>query len=419
LRRDSEPSNMSSAFPSILSFDSSPRSAYLHIPFCRRRCFYCDFPISVVGDKRHGDDSPAIQHYVAQLGREIQLTVQGRSQNSSGQAPLQTVFFGGGTPSLLSAKQLGQILAELEQAFGIAPGAELAIEMDPGTFDLSKVRDYVALGINRISLGSQAFQPELLAACGRTHKVEDIYASVELLRRAGVENFSLDLISGLPQQTVADWQRSLEAVVEIGPAHVSAYDLVIEPTTVFGKRYQAGVGPLPEDEATAEMYRLAQGILTAAGYGHYEVSNYARPGFQCRHNRVYWENRTYYGFGMGAASFVGGRRFGRPRTRREYFAWLEDLERGKADGGELLTGEDVLLESLMLGLRLAEGVALSGLEDGFGMSVLERVLATVRPFEEQGWVVLDGGRLRLTDPEGLLFSNSVLASLFEVLEDEE
>ena len=393
---------------------TAPTSAYLHIPFCRRRCFYCDFPISVVGDKRHGEDSPSISQYVEQLIKEIQLTAQQQPHV----ARLKTIFFGGGTPSLLSVGQLGSILAALEEQFGIEAGAELAIEMDPGTFDLAKVEGYRRLGISRISLGSQAFQAELLAACGRTHGVDDIYASVELLRRAGVENFSLDLISGLPQQTVADWRASLEAVVAIGPAHVSAYDLVIEPTTVFGKRYEAGVGPLPEDETTAEMYRLAQGTLTAAGYGHYEVSNYAKPGFQCRHNRVYWENRTYYGFGMGAASFVDGRRFGRPRTRREYFDWLEQLEEGKAEQGELLTVEDRLLESLMLGLRLAEGVALSGLEEVFGAVALGKVLETVGPFEVEGWVVVDGGRLRLTDPEGLLFSNTVLASLFEALEDE-
>lgn len=393
--------------------NQAPTSAYLHIPFCRRRCFYCDFPISVVGDKRHGDDSPSINQYVEQLIREIKLTTREQPE----WVPLQTVFFGGGTPSLLSVGQLGQVVEALEQSFGIQAGAELAIEMDPGTFDLAKVEGYRKLGINRISLGSQAFQPELLAACGRTHGVADIYASVELLRQAGVENFSLDLISGLPKQAIADWQASLDAVVEIGPAHVSAYDLVIEPTTVFGKRYEAGVGPLPEDEATAEMYRLAQTTLTVAGYGHYEVSNYAKPGFQCRHNRVYWENRTYYGFGMGAASFVDGRRFGRPRTRREYFDWLEQLEEGKAEQGELLTAEDRLLETLMLGLRLAEGIALSGLEEAFGAVALAKVLETVKPFEEQGWVAVEGQRLRLTDPEGLLFSNAVLASLFEALED--
>lgn len=394
---------------------SDATSAYLHIPFCRRRCFYCDFPISVVGDKRHGEAAPAINQYVAQLVREIQLTGQGRSRPLPGPA-LQTIFFGGGTPSLLAVTQLGAILEALEQAFGIAAGAELAIEMDPGTFDWAKVQGYLALGINRISLGSQAFQPDLLAACGRTHQVEDIYTSVALLRRAGLDNFSLDLISGLPGQSLADWRASLEAAIALQPTHVSAYDLVIEPTTVFGKRYAAGIGPLPEDEATAQMYRLAQGLLTEAGYGHYEVSNYAQPGWQCRHNRVYWENRPYYGFGMGAASYTQGRRFARPRTRREYFAWLEDLALGQAELGEPLTPQDRLLETLMLGLRLTEGVALTQLEAAFGAAVVAQVLKTVQPFVPLGWVSLEEQRLGLTDPEGMLFSNQVLARLFEVLD---
>lgn len=392
----------------------SPTAAYLHIPFCRRRCFYCDFPISVVGDRRWGDDSPGIETYVDALEREIALTAQQQGAIAPPE-PLQTLFLGGGTPSLLSARQLERLVAALDRAFGIAPGAERAIEMDPGTFDLDQVRGYQASGINRISLGAQAFQPELLAACGRTHGVADIYTAVDILRQSGVENFSLDLISGLPNQTLEDWQASLAAVVAIAPPHISAYDLVLEPSTVFGKRYAGGVRPLPEDEATAEMYRLAQARLTSAGYDHYEISNYARPGYQCRHNRVYWENQTYYGFGMGAAAHLNGRRWSHPRTRREYYAWLDDLALGQAEPGELLTANDQLLETLMLGLRLAEGLELAKLEQQFGQPIVEKILATIVPFGAQGWVTINRGRLRLTDPEGLLFSNTVLANLFEAL----
>lgn len=395
----------------------SPTSAYLHIPFCRRRCFYCDFPISVVGDRRWGDSSLAIETYVAALVREIELTAQAQAAIAP-LLPLQTVFWGGGTPSLLSARQLERLMVALDQAFGLDAAAERAIEMDPGTFDGAQLRGYLDSGINRISLGAQAFQPELLTACGRTHQVADIYGAVDLLHQADVQNFSLDLISGLPHQTLDDWQASLEAAVAIAPAHLSAYDLVIEPGTVFGKRYAGGAQPLPADETAAQMYRQAQATLTQAGYDHYEISNYARPGFQCRHNRVYWQNQPYYGFGMGAAAYANGRRWSHPRTRREYYAWLEAFAQGEAALGEPLTANDELLETLMLGLRLSEGIAWSALEAQFGRAIADKISVTLQPYTAQGWVAGDPSSLRLTDPEGFLFSNTILASLFEALEND-
>jgi putative oxygen-independent coproporphyrinogen III oxidase len=270
---------------------SVPTSAYVHIPFCRRRCFYCDFPIAVVGDRASGERSPRITAYLEALGSEIRLT-------PSRGLPLQTVFFGGGTPSLLSSQQLGQILKALDQQFGIAEAAEISMEIDPGTFDLAQLQGYQEIGINRFSFGVQAFESELLRLCGRAHTVEDIANSMQMIQQAQVKNFSIDLISGLPTQSIEQWEKGLAAAIAHQPTHISTYDLTIESGTVFGKRYRPGDRPLPSDETTAEMYRLAHRILTDAGYQHYEVSNYAKPGFQCRHNRVYWENRSFYGFGM-------------------------------------------------------------------------------------------------------------------------
>lgn len=292
-----------------------PTSAYLHIPFCRRRCYYCDFPISVVGGAT-GETSGMIEQYVEALCQEIQTVTIDTE-------PLKTIFFGGGTPSLLSVSQLERILAALNAQFGITDDCEISMEIDPGTFDLRQLQGYQKQGVNRISLGVQAFQDELLRTCGRSHSVVDVYSAVELVHQAGISNFSLDLISGLPHQTLAQWQYSLEAAVKIAPNHISCYDLIVEPVTAFGKQYQPGEKPLPTDENAAQMYRLAQQILTKSGYEHYEISNYAQPDYQCRHNRVYWENRSYYGFGMGAASYVKGYRFTRPRTRREYYQWLK------------------------------------------------------------------------------------------------
>lgn len=406
---------------------SVPSSAYLHIPFCRRRCFYCDFPVFVVGDHKNGDNSGTIQHYVEVVCQEIAITpAQGKT--------LETVFFGGGTPSLLSVEQLGRLLDLLDRQFGIASGAEISMEIDPGTFDKQQIQGYKNAGVNRISLGVQAFQYSLLQACGRSHTVSDIFAAIDLIRQVGFPDFSIDLISGLPTQTLAQWQESLEAGIALAPTHISTYDLTIEPGTAFGRYYQGGIKPLPTDETTAQMYRLAQQVLTGAGYQHYEISNYAQPRHQCRHNRVYWENRPYYGFGMGAASYVQKCRFTRPRKTREYYQWVQQLMETREMDCPQIPVSEVLLETLMLGLRLAEGLSLPILAKQFGEKTLELIWQCLQPYYRQGWVQVvkaDGeavdmldiqklpisGRIRLTDPEGFLFSNTVLADLFSQLGD--
>ncbi|KAM3093404.1 radical SAM family heme chaperone HemW [Phormidesmis sp. 146-12] len=398
-----------------------PRSAYLHIPFCRRRCFYCDFPISVVGDTLNGNNSGTIAHYVNVLCQEIRLT------SGFGQS-LNTVFFGGGTPSLLSVSQLSQILETLDEQFGLATDAEISMEVDPGTFDFEQIVGYRSSGVNRVSLGVQAFQSELLSVCGRTHSVEDVYAAIGLIHQANIENFSLDLISGLPHQTMAQWQDSLEKAIALSPNHLSVYDLTIEPITPFGKHYHPGATPLPTDETAAEMYRVAQHILTAHGYEHYEISNYAQAGYQCQHNRVYWENRSFYGFGMGATSYLQGDRVSRPRKTREYFEWVSKKgERDRLD--PIVPGSsEVLLDTLMVGLRLAEGLSITSLIQQFGESQFNKIWTCLQPYQKIGWVEIlgsqnqpvvvnhqesDRGRLRFTDPEGFLFSNVMLVKLFE------
>ena len=431
-----------------------PSSAYLHIPFCRRRCYYCDFPVFVVGDRKNGENSGTIVQYVAVLCQEIQET-----KNLG--ASLKTVFFGGGTPSLLSVSQLSNILETLDGKFGIAAGAEISIEIDPGTFTLEQLRGYAAAGVNRVSLGVQAFQDELLQACGRSHSVAEIFEAVEIVRSAGIVNFSLDLISGLPHQTLEQWEASLKAAVEISPTHLSSYDLIVEQGTAFGRYFEAGTQPLPADDTAAGMYRLAREILTGAGYEHYEISNYARSGYQCRHNRVYWENRPYYGLGMGAASYVEGRRLTRPRKTQEYYQWVRSISCLNSPATHQIGGEtqqeiypaveqnfqvsenDVLLETLMLGLRLTEGVSLSALTEKFTQQTVDKIWRCLQPYWRQGWVEIisaDGaipygiaplhvtlgeggklplsGNLRLSDPEGFLFSNTILADLFSKLGDD-
>jgi putative oxygen-independent coproporphyrinogen III oxidase len=394
-------------------------AAYIHIPFCRRRCYYCDFPISVVGDQ--GKSSlTMVEDYLAAVIKDIQLTPEPRQ-------PLTTVFFGGGTPSLLSPAQLGQIIQTIALHFGITQDAEISMEIDPGTFDRDRLSGYLVSGVNRFSLGVQTFDEELLKLCGRSHTRADVMRGVEIIKQLGINNFSLDLISGLPYQTLEHCQKSLDQAIAIAPQHLSCYDLVLEPVTAFGKQYQPGKTPLPQDEDTAQMYRLTQQTLTEGGYDHYEISNYAQSGYQCRHNRVYWENKPYYGFGMGAASYLAGKRFSRPRTRREYYGWLAA---GAIIDVSEISSTDYILETLMLGLRLREGVDLTQ----FSSQIRQTILSCILPFWKRGWVeittkggqLIDLGdhhstnepssKLRLTDPEGFLFSNTILAAMFEKLD---
>lgn len=381
-----------------------PRSAYLHIPFCRRRCYYCDFPISVVGDRTDLTHTSMVAEYVDYLCREIK-------QTPTYTQPLQTVFFGGGTPSLLPVKYLGEILEHLEREIGIATDAEISLEVDPGTFDRQQLQAYRNLGINRLSLGVQAFQPELLQVCGRSHTLEDVWQAIALIQEFKEFDFSLDLISGLPHQNLATWADSLERAIQVRPDHLSCYDLVLESVTAFGKRYQSGQQPLPTEQHTARMYKMAQQRLTEAGYEHYEISNYAQPGYQCHHNLTYWQNLPYYGFGMGAASYTNQRRYSRPRTRQLYFSWVAA---GCPIAESPLGATDLILESLMLGLRLAKGVSLVEFEP----VVREKIAQILSPYQQKGYVLFEQDssgkitRISLQDPQGFLISNTILSDLF-------
>ena len=393
--------------------EQSPLAVYIHIPFCRRRCYYCDFAITVTGDRALSNSSTMVIDYINYLQQEIKLTP---STNNS----LQTIFFGGGTPSLLPVAKLEEILTTLDQHLGIAKDAEISMEIDPGTFNKQQLQEYLHLGVNRFSLGVQTFDERLLKVCGRSHDKRDIFTAIELIKELNVDNWSLDLITGLPHQTLEQVERSLEIAIASAPKHLSCYDLVLEPVTAFGKQYHPGEQPLPTENDSAAMYKLTQQMLTNSGYQHYEISNYAQPGYQCRHNRVYWQNESYYGFGMSAASYVDRKRFTRPRTRKEYYSWVEN---GAIIDVAETTKRDRLLETLMLGLRLAEGVSLSRISQEFEPQTVAKILSGLQSYLEQdlGEIITNyhDQRLRLTDPEGFLLSNMILTSLFEIFEQRE
>ena len=416
-----------------------PLSAYIHLPFCKRKCRYCDFPVIAVGMRPDLENKVQdnMTNYVDALCREIAAT---KRLNESG--PLKTLFFGGGTPSLIPPALLEQIISRIEKTYGLSSDAEISIEADPGTFNAAQLRMYKNLGVTRVSVGVQSFNDELLQLCGRAHDVADVYRAIESVYNADMPTWSLDLMSGLPELTESGWQADLEAIIDAAPHHVSVYDLQIEEHTPFAKQYRPGVSPLPSEESATRMYGMASHALRAAGYEHYEISNYAKPGHRCAHNMTYWEGRTYYAFGMGAASYLGGRRFSRPKRIGGYMQWLEDLEaavNGEANkGAAIVPGmelpeesmEDKLTDTIMLRLRLSDGLDLVQLASDYpdGGDVADLIVRCLAEHEERGHVIFereerkDGRRgevvkIRLTDPEGFVVSNDVISDVFVALDE--
>ena len=415
-----------------------PQAAYIHIPFCRRRCYYCDFPITPIGDRALPEHSPMIAEYTDHLLQEIRYFSPLNSLNprtdahpapsSLRSSPLKTLFFGGGTPSLLPTDQIDRILRTLETHYGFAPDIEISMEIDPGTFDLPRLRAWKALGINRYSLGIQSIHDPHLEILGRSHRHTDNLHAIDHLHAADLSNFSLDLISGIPGLTFEQWDSSLTWAIATHATHLSTYDLTIEPGTVFGKQHDKGqLKNLPPEETTAQMYRHASTRLTAAGYPHYEISNHAKPGYESQHNLTYWRTQPFYGFGMGATSFLNDHRINRPRTRNAYYLWLRALP---ARTGEHLTPSplpssspsslpnDRLLETLMMGLRLQEGISLLALNAEYGPTLITQVITILHRYQKQGWTEISPDRIRLTCPEGFLFSNIILIALFQALDIE-
>ena len=380
-----------------------PRSAYVHIPFCHRRCFYCDFPVVPLGDRVDGGTSRSVGEYLGWLAEEIGSSPPG--------PPLSTVYIGGGTPSLLGAAQVARLLALLNHRFGLAPGAEITMELDPDDVCAERLQGYHGAGVNRISLGAQSFDNGLLAATGRRHSRQHIETAVALLKAEGMGRWSLDLVSGLPGLTPALWEATLDAALALSPPHLSIYDLTIGEGTVFDRWLSQGRLCLPPETTTATMLDRAAQRLGAVGLRRYEISSYAVPGHACRHNRVYWGGGHWWGFGMGAASNVAGRRLTRPRTRSGYRAWLHGGD-GKSNGAEPPVSAKERLEDLLItGLRRSEGVNRQRLAQQCALP--PEALTTLSPRLEkdraQGLLCCEGPCLRLSQPQGFRFSNQVLA----------
>lgn len=390
---------------------------YIHIPFCKSRCSYCDFATDVY---RSND---AVERYVDALCDEIQRSEppavaggfsSGRKVRLSKLNPpataggsdlsVETIYFGGGTPSLLTAKQLERILNSIDRKFSVENEIEFTLEMNPATVSLEKLKDFRSLGVNRASFGVQTFNDRALKLLARGHDADDARKTFELLRNAGFDNISFDLIAGLPGQTLADWEQNLTEALKLNPEHLSLYLLEIHEGTPLAEQINSHRQPKPDEDLAAEMYELLLEKTTNAGFEQYEISNFAWRGFESKHNSKYWLLEPVFAFGVSAHSFDGETRRANERDTKAYVSLIEN---GKSS---IIYREEIDLASefVFLGLRMMRGVDLNEIERRFGVNLLSKHAEDLERLISLELIEIGENRLRLT-PKGALFSNEVFA----------
>ncbi len=381
-------------------------AVYVHIPFCIKKCGYCDFLSAPASEQVR-------QAYVGALKQEISGFVKRNEEVLSGYN-VCSVFFGGGTPSLLSAGELSGILKVLREKLVFSADAEITVECNPGTLTREKLSGYRKALINRLSIGLQSADNLELATLGRIHTFEDFLLSYRMAREEGFSNINVDIMAALPGQTVSTYKKTLKAVVGVKPEHISAYSLILEEGTPFYECYGRKAGEkhkgecekcLPDEEDEREMYACTKEILLAAGYHRYEISNYAKERMECRHNICYWDRTSYLGFGLGAASFFDGCRYCNERNLSRY---LHLTERGEQVFGECtrLSIKDGMEEFMFLGLRMTCGVSEDEFLRQFGVGLFDVYGEVIKKHVSLGLLKVEGGRVSLTD-RGIDVSNSV------------
>ena len=367
---------------------TKPTSAYIHIPFCTQICYYCDF--SKVFIKNQPVDS-YLEHLIEEYDSyDIQK--------------LRTLYIGGGTPTALSAPQLAFLLEKLTDKLDLSYLEELTIEANPGDLDEEKIAVLKDSPVNRVSLGVQTFNDRMLKQIGRSHSEKDIYENIANLKKAGFDNISIDLIYALPKQTMEDVKTNVAKAIALDIPHMSLYSLILENHTVFMNRMRRGKLSLPKEDLEAEMFEYIIAELEKAGFEHYEISNFSKPGFESRHNLMYWDNAEYYGIGAGASGYVDGVRYKNHGPIRHY---LQAVEAGNARvQEEVLTLKEKMEEEMFLGLRKKSGVSKKRFEEKFGLSFEDQYGAVVSELTEQGLLVPDKDIVRMTK-KGLFLGDTV------------
>ncbi|MGI8812931.1 MAG: radical SAM family heme chaperone HemW [Pyrinomonadaceae bacterium] len=369
---------------------------YLHIPFCKSRCSYCDFATDVYRT------SEAVERYVSALSKEIAtFATQVRTTDDK----VDAIYFGGGTPSLLNPDQVSRILDAVGTCFDVIPAAEITMEMNPATVTAETLAVYKILGVNRASFGVQTFNDRDLKLLARGHNSDDARHTFQMLRDAGYQNISFDLIIGLPDQSLGDWDRNLDEAWKMDPEHLSLYLLEIHEGTPLAEQIRSERRPLPDEELGAHMYELMLEKIKATDFEQYEISNFSKPGFESRHNTKYWRLEPVYGFGVSAHSFNGRERYANDRDTSAYVNKIEN------DGTAEVMREttDAALEFIFLGLRLNRGIDLAEYGERFDIDLMDRHSTEIYRLEEAGLINLSGRRMSLTE-KGMLFSTEVFAA---------
>lgn len=367
-----------------------PLELYVHIPFCVRKCQYCDF-LSGPSDEETKD------RYIEALLKEI------RAAEHTEDYEIVSVFIGGGTPSALKAEAIASIMRTLQEQFFFCEDAEVTIEANPGTVDLEKLTIYRNVGINRLSLGLQSTDAEELKLLGRIHSYEEFLKSYEWAREAGFSNINIDLMFAIPGQTGEAWRQHLYQVAELNPEHISAYSLIIEEGTPFAEQNL----DLPDEDTEYQMYEDTAEILERYGYRQYEISNYAKQGYMCRHNAGYWQRREYLGFGLGASSLYGGMRFSNTRRMQEYLKESRNPDQIRKDV-TVLSRNERIEEFMFLGLRMTEGISEKNFEENFDVRLMDVYGDILQKYEETGFMEHIETKWRLTR-KGIHVSNHILA----------
>lgn len=367
--------------------------AYIHIPFCEHICFYCDF------NKVFLEGQP-VDEYVEMLIREIALTAQNK-----GISPIETIYVGGGTPTTLTPKQLDRLLTGMREHLPFQIGNEFTFEANPGDLSIEKLSVLKEHGVNRLSMGVQTFNDHLLKKIGRIHRAADVYRSIEHARKVGFENISIDLIYRLPNQTEEDFKDSLTKALALDLPHYSTYSLILENKTIFYQLMRQGKLPLPSEDAEANMYQYAIDMMAAQGRKQYEISNFALPGFESKHNLLYWKNEGYYGFGAGAHGYTGGIRYQNYGPIQQYLTPLRE-QKLPILRENTLSLEAKMEEEMFLGLRKLEGINTSHFAKKFGISFAEVYQDVFDTLAQKELLEIDGEWIRLT-PQGKFLGNEV------------
>lgn len=381
-----------------MMMNKKKRSIYIHIPFCEKKCIYCNF--------RSSTNKSLVNDYIEGLIKEIVLY-----KDLLKTSEIETIYIGGGTPSFIDEKYISNIIETIKKYNDLSEVSEMTIEVNPGTLNEQKLKAYKNIGINRLSIGLQSSDNQMLKKIGRIHTFEEARKAYFLARNAGFENISLDLMFGLPGQSLSEFETSINEVIKLNPEHISAYSLKVEEDTPLHNLIERKILEVTDEALDRKMYQRLIELLEKNSFDLYEISNFAKKGFQSKHNLAYWKRQEYFGFGLAAHGFINNERYGNTEIFKEYFQMLSNNQKPKSSQN-YVTNEDALFEEVMLGLRLKEGIHYKKLNELYNIDFLKNHADTIEFLLNEGLIIIEKNYLKLT-LKGMDLSNEVISHLVD------